>query len=47
MRGELLGVPATFVAEGQLVIVESAGEFGLFELAGDVLVGHLMLSRLD
>lgn len=32
---------------GELVIVQAAGEFGLLEVRGDVLVGHLLEARLE
>lgn len=37
---------AAFAAERELMVVESAGEFGLFELGCNVLIGHLVLSGL-
>lgn len=42
-----LGVASAFAAEGELVVMESAGQFCLFELVGNVLVWHFVLSGLD
>lgn len=47
MDGGEGGGPARFAAKGELVVVQPAGKFGLFELGGDVLVGHLVLAGFD
>lgn len=41
------GGPARFAPEGELVVVQPAGEFGLLQLGRDVLVGHLVLAGFD
>lgn len=31
----------------ELVVVQAAGELGLLEVRGDVLIGHLLEARLE
>jgi len=41
------GALATVGAVRQLVVVETASQFGLLEVGGDVLVGHLLKTSLE
>ena len=38
---------AAFGAEGELVVVEAAGQFGFLQMCGDVFVGHFVEASLD
>ena len=38
---------AALGAEGELVVVEAAGQFGFLEMCGDVFVGHFVEASLD
>lgn len=45
--GDRSGPLAAIAAVGELMIMEAAGQLGLFQMSGDVLVGHFLETGLE